>query len=90
MTQIIRTKYHGPSNVRGSRISATTASGIRKTFGYDDALSSERNHAEAARKLVESLSWSGAWVGGHDETGMVFVKVGFDDEASGFFVQKAL
>ena len=77
MTQIIRTKYHGPSNVRGSRVSATTASGIRKMFEYDDALSLERNYVWAARKLAESLNWSGSWIGGHDKSGMVFVKADF-------------
>ena len=72
--QTIETKYHGPTNTRGSRISAT-ASGCRKrvTVSYDHALNSENNHKAAALKLMEALNWTGRYVGGHTPTGMVFV-----------------
>ena len=72
--QTIKTKYHGPTNARGSRISAT-ASGCRKrvTVSYDHALNAENNHKAAALKLMESLNWTGQYVGGHAQTGMVFV-----------------
>jgi hypothetical protein len=72
--QTIETKYHGPTNVRGSRISAT-ASGCRKrvTVSYDHALNAENNHKAAAQTLMEALGWTGSYAGGHTQTGMVFV-----------------
>lgn len=63
MGQSITTKYTGPGNVRGSWIVAKTASGIRKAFPYDCALSSEANHAGAAFALAASLNWTGEWFG---------------------------
>lgn len=62
--QTIVTKYHGPGNVRGSRISARTTSGLSKTVGYDDALSVEANHRAAAKALATKLDWRGTWVEG--------------------------
>lgn len=72
--QTIETKYHGPTDTRGSRLSAT-ASGCRKRVwvSYDYALNSEGNHMAAAQKLMEVLDWTGQYVGGHTQTGMVFV-----------------
>lgn len=61
--QAIRTKYHGPSNVRGSRISATAAAG-RVIVEWDDALNYEQNHAAAAQKLCAKLNWSGTLISG--------------------------
>jgi hypothetical protein len=57
--QAITTKYHGPSNVRGSRIIARAQAGSI-VHGYDHALNPEQNHAAAARKLVEKLGWTRA------------------------------
>ena len=76
MTQLIRTKYHGPGNVRGSRISATTASGIRRYYPWGLFDDDDANHAEAADRLARELGWRGQWFGGHDKTGMVFVQAG--------------
>ena len=72
--QTIETKYHGPSNIKGSRISAT-ASGCkaRVILSYDHALNGEGNHMRAARALMDKLNWTGRYVGGHTKTGMVFV-----------------
>lgn len=54
--QAIITKYHGPTNSKGSRISAQAAAG--KVFvHYDHALNIDENHAEAARNLLEKLGW---------------------------------
>ncbi len=69
----IATKYHGPTNTRGSRISATATSGQRLTVGYDDALSSEQNHMAAAQELLTKLNWSGQWFAGATPDGYVFV-----------------
>lgn len=72
--QTIETKYHGPTNTRGSRISAT-ASVCRKRVWveYDHALNAGNNHMAAAQKLMEVLDWTGHYVGDHTLTGMVFV-----------------
>ena len=54
--QAIRTRYHGPSNVRGSRISAKCEAGSI-IVGYNHALSTDGNHAAAAAALVRKLGW---------------------------------
>lgn len=71
--QFIRTKYHGATNTRGSRIIATTSSGTRKSFSYDHALNAEANHREAAKMLATNLNWDGQWIAGHGEDGNVYV-----------------
>lgn len=49
----ITTKYHGPTNTRGARISATCGyTGIRVYESYDDSLCQADAHAQAARKLI--------------------------------------
>lgn len=53
----IITKYHGPGNVRGSRVSATLQHSesppIRITIPWDDARNSDANHLLALRVLLE-------------------------------------
>lgn len=60
--QAIITKYHGPTDRRGSRVSATAAAG-RVYLAWDDALNSEANHAAAAVALAEKMGWLGAGYG---------------------------
>ena len=61
----IRTKYIGPSNIRGSRISATSGEkGQRVVLSYDDAVNSDENHAKAARSLCDKMGWPYAMIGG--------------------------
>ena len=55
--QTITTKYIGPTNFRGSRVKATTESGISITLGWNDALNSEENHVGAAIALMRKLKW---------------------------------
>ena len=53
---VIRTKYHGPGNVRGSRVSARRESSYvpegetlgRRFYGWNDELSTDANHRGAA------------------------------------------
>lgn len=55
----IETRYHGPTNSRGSRVSArfTDDRGVGPVWvDYDDALDSRAAHEAAARKLL------GRWV----------------------------
>ena len=68
----IETRYHGPTNTKGSRITAT-ANGNRLTIGVDNAVSVEDNHAWAARELARKLGWKGRLIGGHTNKGMVWV-----------------
>jgi len=49
----IETKYVGPSNVRGSRIIATTESGHRVVISYPQELSGEAAHRKAAVELCK-------------------------------------
>lgn len=73
--QAIITKYIGPAAVRGSRVKATSASGISIMHNIDHALSSEQNHAEAAKKLALKLGWTGRMAGGGLKSGYAFVFV---------------
>jgi hypothetical protein len=63
--QTIITKYIGPTDKRGSRISATTSGGSgRIVRPYRGSERNEVNHREAAKALAEKLEWSGKWIGG--------------------------
>ena len=73
--QAITTKYHGPSNTRGSRISATSASGIRIYIPYPHELSGEEVHRKAAERLCEKLQWKGKLACGGTKEGYAFVFV---------------
>ena len=55
--QVIITKYHGPSKVKGSRISARTTSGKRIIIDYDDSMNSEKNHYEVMKRLATLINW---------------------------------
>jgi len=78
--QAIRTRWHGPTNIKGSRISARAEAGSI-IVNYDHRLSLNANHEAAARKLVAKLGWIGPQygdlVGGVLPNGdYVFVKQG--------------
>lgn len=61
--QAIQTKYQGPTNARGSRVTARCESG-RISLAWDDGLDAEDNHRAAANALLQKLDWSGDWLGG--------------------------
>ena len=71
--QAIVTRYHGPTNTRGSRISATAANGERIYLPYDDSLNSDDMHRKAAYALRDKMGWSGEMVGGGLQKGMCWV-----------------
>ena len=73
LRQAITTKYHGPTNTGGSRISATSASGIRVYVPYSYELSVDECHDQAAEALCTKLGWTGQMVGGCNVTGNVYV-----------------
>ena len=57
--QSITTKYHGPTNTLGSRVSATNSSGNRIYIPWDTARSADHNHKLAARIMCNRLDWHG-------------------------------
>ena len=79
----IRTKYHGPGNVRGSRFSATTGEQGQKVFvSYDYGMNSDKNHAKAARHLADKFNWKDRLIGGGFPDGtMVWVFASSQDTA---------
>lgn len=60
----IKTKFHGPGNVRGSRVSATDEDGHRVVLDWSHTLSSEANHLAAAYALCAKMNWPGELVTG--------------------------
>ena len=73
--QTITTKYHGATNTLPSRFSATSESGIRVYSSYNYELDADKNHAKAAKKLMDKLNWTGDMVGGSTKDGYCFVFV---------------
>jgi len=69
----IRTKYLGPTNYRGARISASDEDGNRITIPYPHELSGEAVHRKAADALCTKMHWCGRLIGGSLKNGYVFV-----------------
>jgi hypothetical protein len=67
----ILTKYHGPTNTRRARISATNANGARVFVPYDDA--ARNPHHAAALALCAKLTLSGDLVHGSTRNGYAYV-----------------
>ena len=80
VSQAITTKYLPCTNTLGSRIQASTASGIKVTINYPHWLSGVDCHALAAEKLAIKLDWLESdktfeqqYAAGGTQTGYVFV-----------------
>ena len=71
----IVTKYHGPTNFKGARITASDEDGNRVTISYPHELSGEDVHRKAAIALCDKMKWTGELVGGSLKRGYVFVFV---------------
>lgn len=69
----IVTKYHGPTNCKGSRITASDEDGNRITISYPYELSGEAVHRKAAEALCQKMNWTGSLISGGIKTGYVFV-----------------
>jgi len=54
--QAIITKYHGPTDKRGSRISAKCQAGT-VSVSYDSGLNDDEQHHALAVKLATKLGW---------------------------------
>ena len=74
----IVTKYHGPTDFKGARISASDSDGNRVIVSYDHA--SNAPHREAAKALCKKMNWHGWLIEGHGPGNIhVFIwKNGFD------------
>lgn len=71
----IETTYHGPTNTRGSRISARDCDGNKVSIPYPHELSGEDVHRKAAEALRDKMGWEGRLVGGATKRGYTFVFV---------------
>lgn len=83
---IIRTKYLGPTNTKGSRIKASIGPDA-VTLPYDHALSGSGNHKSAAHALATKLGLEGSWARYTDHAtgdGYVFVNLDAADHSRGF------
>lgn len=61
--QAIITRYHGPTENRGARISASTYK-HRTYISYPHELNQEKAHMEAARAHMLKMGWSGTMQSG--------------------------
>lgn len=80
MRQSITTKYFGPTSHRGSKVKATSSSGLSRTIEWDYALDSDGNHKAGAVALCKQLGWTGKLaIGGASKgAGNVYVFVDYD------------
>ena len=60
--QAITTRFHGPTDAKGARITARCAAG-RMTSAYTYECLSQ-DHMRACYLLLAKLGWGGEWVGG--------------------------
>lgn len=83
MSQAITTRYHGPTNHRGTRVSARAQVG-RRFYPWDYSRNPEENHRKAAELFATEWGWltlegrpPRTLAGGamHDGTGYTFVIV---------------
>lgn len=85
MISIIKTKYIGPSRVKGSRIKASSHEGSR-FVPYDDAASSQENHRIAAMALAVKLGGKayGDWSGVRADDGDGYIFINLNSTTVGF------
>ena len=80
--QVIKTKYFGPTNVKGSRIIAACDAG-RITMSYNYAANIGDSHREACEALRDKLGWTvennySPMVGGQSSDGAYYWVFGCD------------
>lgn len=80
----IETKYHGPTDNRGSRIIASDSDGNRVIMSYRSELNGDENHKAAAYALRDKMGWDGELIGGSTKAGMawVFAPAGYRESSS--------
>lgn len=80
--QVIETKFHGPTDTKGARVSASSYGFGSVTLPWDHALTSEGNHKAAAKAFMDKCEWFGRYICGHNKRGMTFVFDGGEFAAS--------
>ena len=60
----IKTTYHGPTDTRGSRITASDTDGNSITIPYPHEFSGAECHAQAAIALCRKMGWRGDLIAG--------------------------
>lgn len=89
--QTITTRYAGPTNHRGSRVSARTTAGRRLVRAWDYQLSADGNHNRAAHELATQLRWKGVWVAGTlSNERSVYVCISAANSDTWFCVEKVI
>lgn len=71
MSKAIETVYHGCTDTRPARITASDSDGNRVSMSTTS--SRDEAHKEAAEKLMDKMGWTGAIIGGGTSKGMVWV-----------------
>ncbi len=71
--QTIITKYHGPTNTRPSRITATATGGLKATVTLDYNGREIDDHIRAIRAVCEKAGWYGEFIIGGTQGGYVAV-----------------
>jgi hypothetical protein len=75
----ILTKYHGPTNTKGSRISARDSDNNKVFIPYPHELSGEAVFKKAALALCKKMNWQTKLIGGGLDNGYVFVFKGSNE-----------
>jgi hypothetical protein len=77
------TKFHGPTNTKGARVSASTGMmrSHRLYHHWDHELSAFENHRAVAMAFIQERKWDGQWIGGATKDGYAFVCVPKETES---------
>lgn len=77
MYKAIETRFHGPSNVRGARISARAPDNPTVFFDYPHDLNHSQRHGWAAKEYAKLQNWPGLYIAGYMRgSGFVYVNLG--------------
>lgn len=72
-------KYHGPTNTKGSRYTATAEGGARITISKDYSLNADECRKKAALALCDKMGWGSILIEGCLPNGdTVFTLIGSD------------
>jgi hypothetical protein len=69
----IITRFHGATNTRGSRITASDSDNNRVSIPYPHELNSEQAHEQVAYALCKKMKWDGVLIPGGLKRGNVYV-----------------
>ena len=74
MTITILTRYHGPTEAKGARVSASAEGLGRISRAFDHALNDRANHVALAQEFARNLSLEGQWFGVSTPQGYLFTR----------------